>query len=1094
MSLKERPSITTPPVYLERGGPMPPPPMRVVSASVTSQGHHVQPPYVKIQPPLSPPKVNGSKFASGDQSPFLDPVSIPSQSSSGSPTPLKIPSRPLTPTSGIATPRSPRLGSSLPPSPPPPRRSVEIRREREPKPAPPPPASRLEKPPVPNLKPTSAPEPRGHPLTKRGDIVEETSPFSSPPNSPGAENEMPPELPTRPSQKPQSAAPGRPKPSFASFEPPLNHLSIVTKRLGNDQDVNGVTRGHISPQLTGESRPALPARPQPHELTSQHLPMHVVKAPPRPPRSVPQSSLQKPATPSPPPPPPNTGGRAVSNPTQLQQLPPPSKSHGRSKTADQWSGRSSPEGRAPQTPISSTQKPFPTPVVYEGVNPKNEPPIQITAFPDSSSTNRRPPIIKKGAHDINPKYDPRIFDVCGQYVCTSGHLTRVWSLVDGEQIVSLAHTEGVKATAVAFKPAADPDHEGAKLWIGTNVGEIMEVEVATHRILNSRAGVHGRSEVAKIYRHFNELWTVDEGGNLFVWAPGDDGSPSLDGNPAQIYKLPKGETFSMLVGDELWQATGKTIRVFAPTADNHRPFQVLVRAITADGAGDITAGTTIRSQPGKVFFGHADGKISIFSTKDYCCQTIFSISTWKVNALAGVGQYLWTGYNTGKICVYDVGQTPWAVLKEWQAHDNALFKMKVDPASTYQLEQLQVVSLGADSRIKVWDGLLQDDWLEDEMKSKDTKYSDFNEISALIFTWNAGASTPHSLRYSDGDASFFQQLLQSSGSPDILVFGFQELVDLEDKTATAKRLLKSKKKEGSEQERMSHQYRDWRDFLLKTLDDYMPANDLYHLLHTAPMVGLFTCIFVKSSLRDRIRNLSGAEVKRGMGGVYGNKGAVTVRFQVDDTSLCFVNCHLAAGQTQASSRNSDAAAILEASIFPVDRDLETRIDRFTGGGDGSMILDHELCILNGDLNYRIDTMSRDTVVKAVQQNNLAKLLERDQLLVARRRNPALRLRAFDELPITFAPTYKYDVGTDIYDTSEKRRSPAWCDRILFRGRGRVQQLDYKRHEIRVSDHRPVTGNFHLWVKKIKPKERAMAWLECQKGFEDVRQRELGDEK
>jgi len=50
---------------------------------------------------------------------------------------------------------------------------------------------------------------------------------------------------------------------------------------------------------------------------------------------------------------------------------------------------------------------------------------------------------------------------------------------------------------------------------------------------------------------------------------------------------------------------------------------------------------------------------------------------------------------------------------------------------------------------------------------------------------------------------------------------------------------------------MSHQYRDWRDFLLKSLDDYMPREDLYHLLHTATLVGLFTCIFVKSSVRGR---------------------------------------------------------------------------------------------------------------------------------------------------------------------------------------------------------------------------------------------------
>lgn len=84
-------------------------------------------------------------------------------------------------------------------------------------------------------------------------------------------------------------------------------------------------------------------------------------------------------------------------------------------------------------------------------------------------------------------------------------------------------------------------------------------------------------------------------------------------------------------------------------------------------------------------------------------------------------------------------------------------------------------------------------------------------------------------------------------------------------------------KEGSDQERMSHQYRDWRDFLLKSLDEYMPQDELYHLLHTAHLVGLFTCIFVKSTIRDRVRNLSSAEVKRGMGGLHGNKVSETAR-------------------------------------------------------------------------------------------------------------------------------------------------------------------------------------------------------------------------
>lgn len=71
------------------------------------------------------------------------------------------------------------------------------------------------------------------------------------------------------------------------------------------------------------------------------------------------------------------------------------------------------------------------------------------------------------------------------------------------------------------------------------------------------------------------------------------------------------------------------------------------------------------------------------------------------------------------------------------------------------------------------------------MQDHDTSFCDFEQIRTLVMTWNAGASTPHSLRFAEQDTAFFPNLLKDNHMPDILVFGFQELVDLEDKKTTA---------------------------------------------------------------------------------------------------------------------------------------------------------------------------------------------------------------------------------------------------------------------------------------------------------------------
>ena len=67
-------------------------------------------------------------------------------------------------------------------------------------------------------------------------------------------------------------------------------------------------------------------------------------------------------------------------------------------------------------------------------------------------------------------------------------------------------------------------------------------------------------------------------------------------------------------------------------------------------------------------------------------------------------------------------------------------------------------------------------------------------------------------------------------------------------------------------------------------------------------------------------------------------------------------------------------------------------------------------------------------------------------------------------PIGFPPTYKYDAGTPVYDTSPKRRVPAWTDRVLFSPDG-IAPYEYDHApEASRSDHRPVFAKFTVLLE------------------------------
>jgi hypothetical protein len=275
------------------------------------------------------------------------------------------------------------------------------------------------------------------------------------------------------------------------------------------------------------------------------------------------------------------------------------------------------------------------------------------------------------------------------------------------------------------------------------------------------------------------------------------------------------------------------------------------------------------------------------------------------------------------------------------------------------------------------------------MLTREQSYCTFRPLKLLVLTWNIDAAKPDALVGSK-NGTFLQNFLANpaleGGLPDIIVVGFQEVINLEDKKLTASKwylfrarmrklthlaletvLLGSSKKktDGTISEKVTRHYRLWHDRLVAEVQRAYPAES-YIVQHTENMVGLFTCVFVRRSLANptpstkSIRDISITTVKTGMYGMYGNKGAIVARFTVDDSSICFLNCHLAAGQSQKVARNMDVAAILEEkAVFPMSAtDSDSHNGDFVsyvGGGDGSMVLDHELCFVSASyLEFHLD--------------------------------------------------------------------------------------------------------------------------------------------
>lgn len=326
---------------------------------------------------------------------------------------------------------------------------------------------------------------------------------------------------------------------------------------------------------------------------------------------------------------------------------------------------------------------------------------------------------------------------------------------------------------------------------------------------------------------------------------------------------------------------------------------------------------------------------------------------------------------------------------------------------------------------------------------------------------------------------------------DLYVLGLQEVVDVSSATEALRPFADS----GPSTR--------WKDAVQKAL----PSG--YQLVSEIQLLGLLLLIYASPAIAESITSVSTSSVGTGLMGYMGNKGAVATRLVLGETTrLVFVNSHLAAGSDKGSleRRNWDASQIVSRTKF------ESADPERTQNNQVDVIGDEDFTFWFGDLNYRLDDISGDDVRQCLArhivnaydtarqekqkssskgdadaepesnppspmegedyaepvgdedidphndpaslQTTISSLIVHDQLRSQQKKGTAFH-KGWNEGQISFLPTYKYDVGSvAMFDSSEKRRGPSWCDRILYRTRRdmlKYEQQDREAKEARKRD-------------------------------------------
>ena len=501
------------------------------------------------------------------------------------------------------------------------------------------------------------------------------------------------------------------------------------------------------------------------------------------------------------------------------------------------------------------------------------------------------------------------------------HHVRMYDLVVGDvamHTVDLREAGGglskdIKVTSIEFRPCREKEDRGHVVWLGTKEGALLEMDTRSGAVTATRWAAHPHP-VTHVFRCGRAMVTLDDGGKALIWAPesadGDD--VDLVKSHPRVMRIAEKQDFVKMVGGKLWTAArvdqvangtaGGVGATKVPVLRVYDLFKLgnVVKTVTpTEHVGAVTSATIMPSQPDHVYIGHEEGFVSVWllAADDGIpkCEEVMKVSTSDVLCLEGVNDRLWAGGRSGLISAYDTTQKPWVVTNCWNAHPGLpVVKLGVDAMGIEKTGRLCVVSVGRDEVVRFWDGLLGLDWIgechllcspfnaranynglatEEELLKRENSFSNFRNLSVLLVSWNCDSARPDSLTGDPANVNFLTDVLHSVDSPDIVSFGFQEVIDLESRRMAAKNVLLGSKKgpEGVLSDKVTGAYKRWYDRLTSVMRQAVPPGVAYAVVHTESLVGLFTCVFVKQSEKASLKDIAITTIKRGMGGRYGNK-------------------------------------------------------------------------------------------------------------------------------------------------------------------------------------------------------------------------------